>query len=196
MRKRIAHRWRLSVMILVGVLFALGSFWLLQVMNQSGLNAETGRHDNEPDYFVDQFSLVRMTPLGQPAYIVSGVKLTHRPLDDSSDIERPFVRKLSPAMPPMDVHADRGHIDQGNSRVQLMENVSLERDASPAAQHLHLSTQALTIFPDADRMESDQAVGVLLGNTSMTGIGMRANNATSQIDIGQRVRITIPPAPR
>ncbi|HAT30217.1 MAG TPA: LPS export ABC transporter periplasmic protein LptC [Janthinobacterium sp.] len=195
MHKRTAHRWRTIIIVMAGVFFALGSFWLLQVMNQNGLNGAPKLRDNEPDYFVDNFSVVRMTPAGQPAYIVSGIKLTHRPGDDSSDIDLPFVRKLAPGVPATDVHALHARIDQNNSRVKLMDKVTVDRAASAAAQGMNLKTEALTVYPDNDRMETDQPVEMLLGTTFMSGIGMSANNATRQIDVAQRVRITIPPAP-
>lgn len=196
MRKQAAYRWRIGATIMAGVVFALGSFWLVQLMNRNGPDAKSDPRLNEPDYFVDNFSFVRMTPTGQPAYIVSGAKLTHRPLDDSSDIERPFVRKLSPTLPPMNVHAERGRIDQDNSRVQLNDKVLIDRAAGPGVQSMSLKTEALTVFPDADRMETALPVELLLGATRVTGVGMSANNATSQIHITQQLHMTIPPAPR
>lgn len=196
MRKRNAQRWRITSTVLVAVAFALGSFWLLQVVNQKGQDMQSNRHRDEPDYFVDNFSIVRMDPQGRPAYIVAGAKLTHRPLDDSSDIVQPHVRKLSPAMPPMDARAVHGHIDQDNSRVQLNGQVVIDRAAGATVRSLNLKTEALTVFPDADRMETELPVTLLLGATRMDGAGMRANNATGQIDVAHQLRITIPPRPR
>jgi lipopolysaccharide export system protein LptC len=196
MRKRHPQRWRTALTLAGAVVFALGSFWLLQVLNQKGQDGGVEQPRNEPDYFVDNFSVVRMGADGKPAYIVSGVKLTHRPLDDSSDIELPYIRKLSPATPPMDVRSLRGRIDQDNSRVQLNGNVVLDRPAGPGAASMNLKTEALTVFPDADRMETDQPVVLLQGASRMSGVGMRANNATGQIEVAQQLRITIPPPPR
>jgi hypothetical protein len=33
--KRTAHRWRCWLIMLIGVFFAFGSFWLVQVINQA-----------------------------------------------------------------------------------------------------------------------------------------------------------------
>ena len=100
MRKRTAHRWQLTLIMLVGVFVAVGSFWLVQVVNQAGQDEQTDPYRNEPDYIIDRFSLVRMNQAGKPAYIISGDKLTHRPVDDASDIEKPFVHSLSGDQPP------------------------------------------------------------------------------------------------
>ena len=193
--QRSALRWRLTLTLLVGTFFALGTFWLVQVTNRSGAQMQADARSNEPDYFVERFSFVRMSQTGQPSYLISGTRLTHRPLDDASDVELPIVHSLTPGQPPMTMRAERAHIDQGNSRVQLNGQVKVDRPAGPAVQKMTLATPALTIFPDLDRMETDQPVEMTLGSSLLTGTGMVANNATRQVEIAQRLHLTYPPAP-
>ena len=191
--QRTAHRYRLSVGLVLGLFGAFGSFWLVEMMNRSGDEMQAGIKVNEPDYIVENFSFVRMTKTGQPSYIISGDKLTHRPLDDSSDIVKPVVRSLSGEREPMDIHAERARVDQDNTRVTLMENVRIDRAASATSQEMHLATQALTIFPEEDRMETNQPVRLQLGNATATGTAMRANNATRQLQLAGRGTIVYPP---
>ncbi|MES2739467.1 MAG: LPS export ABC transporter periplasmic protein LptC [Pseudomonadota bacterium] len=193
-KQRTAHRTRLLLTILAGVLLAFGTFWLGLVMEQSGAGKRADQR-NEPDYIVDRFSFVRMNQTGQPGYLISGTRLTHRPLDDSSEVEQPFMRSLKPGEPPMDMHADRARIDQGNSRVQLNGNVLVDRAEAPNIKRMAMRTEALTVLPDEDRMLSDRPVAIRVGDSLMTGIGMAANNATRQIDIAERMRIISPPVP-
>ncbi len=191
-----SHRWRITFLLLGGLFFALGSFWLLQVMNGNGLNFQAGKPSNEPDYVVTNFSLVRMTPAGRPSYIVSGTKLTHYPLDDASEIDKPFVRKLSDGQPPLDTHAERARVDQGNSRVQLFDNVLINRNTSPTAKNMTLKTQQLTVFPDTNKMETDLPVDMVLGTSHLTGVGMRADNAASKVEILHQLKIDYPAVKR
>jgi len=193
MRKRTAHLWRLSLTITFFVLLAFGSFWLVEVVNQHGQEMQADSHRNEPDYIINNFSLVRLSKTGQPSYIVSGDKLTHHPLDDSSDIDKPIVRGLDGDQPPLHIHAERGHIDQDNSRVQLYENVHVEREGSATIQPLTLKTQQLTVFPDDETMETALPVQLTLGNSVATGVGMKANNGTRQIHMGGRGQLDLPP---
>lgn len=193
MRKRTAHRWQLTLIMTVGVFVAVGSFWLVQVVNQAGQQAQEDQHRNEPDYIIDRFSLVRMNKTGQPSYIISGDKLTHHPIDDASDIDKPYVHSLSGDQPPMNIHADTAHVDQGNTRIQLNGNVDVVRPATPQAQPMRMMSPALTVFPDEERMETDTAVELHLGGTVANGVGMRANNATRQVHLGGRGQITMPP---
>ena len=193
MRKKTAHRWQLTVIMMVGVFVAVGSFWLVQVVNQAGQDAKVDQHRNEPDYIIDRFSMVRMNKAGQPAYIISGEKLTHRPVDDASDIDKPYVHSLSGDQPPMNIHADTAHVDQGNTRVKLNGNVSVVRPAGPQAQAMRMTAPTLTVYPDEERMETASPVALEIGNATANGIGMKANNATREVQLGGRGQLTMPP---
>ena len=191
-----AHRWRMIFTLLGAVVVALASFWLLEVMNKNGQDIKASKNLGEPDYFITNFSLVRMDLTGKPSYIVSGTKLTHYPADDSSDIDQPFVRKLTPDMPPMNMNAELAHIDQNNTRLQLHRKVVVDRVASPKAQNLTLKTEALTVYPDEERMETDVPVDILTGASRIHGVGMKANNATGMVEVQNALRIVLPPKPR
>ncbi len=196
MHRRTAHRWRTIVTILVGVFAALGSFWLLQVMLFDGVDLRPGERGNEPDYIVEKFSFVRASKTGQARYIVSGAKLTHRPVDDVSEVARPVMQNLSTERAPMLMHAERARIEHLSNKVQLFGNVNIERAAKGESQALLLKTPALTVLPDEDRMETDQPVEMTLGGSVVNSTGMKANNATGQVSLLSRVHITYPPAPR
>jgi lipopolysaccharide export system protein LptC len=192
-RQRTAHLWRLLATIVALTFLALGSFWLVQVMNEGANGGPSDPRKNEPDYFVNNFSMVRMSKTGQPAYIVSGVQLTHRPSDDSEDVDKPFVRDMTPGKPPLDIHAVHAHVSDNNSRVQLNGNVIIDRPASPLSQSLHMTTEALTVFPDSEEMQTDLPVQMTSGTSIMNGVGMKANNATGRVEIMNKVHIFYPP---
>ncbi|MYM35930.1 LPS export ABC transporter periplasmic protein LptC [Duganella sp. FT50W] len=193
MRKRTAHRWQLTLIMMTGVFVAVGSFWLVQVVNQAGQDAGADKFREEPDYIIDRFSTVRMNKNGQPAYIVSGDRLTHHPVGDLSVIDKPLVHSLSGDQPPMNIHAQTAYVDQNNTRVRLEGNVDVVRPATKQTQELRLKTSTLTVYPDEERMETTAKVDMLAGGSTATGDGMKANNATRQIALGGRGTITLPP---
>lgn len=193
MRKRTAHRWQLTLIMMTGAFVAIGSFWLVQVVNQSGQQVGGDKFREEPDYIIDRFSTVRMNKNGQPAYIVSGDKLTHHPIGDLSVIDKPLVHSLSGNQPPMNIHAQTAYVDQNNTRVRLEGNVDVVRPATKQAQELRLKTSTLTVYPDEERMETTAKVEMLAGTSHASGTGMKANNATRQIELGGRGTITTPP---
>lgn len=196
LKERSAHRWRLILTLVAGTLFACGSFWLVQLLERSGDGLQVDKHLNEPDYIIEQFSVVRMTKDGKPGYIVSGDKLTHRPIDDSSDIEQPVVRNLGGEHPPMDIKSERARVDENNTRVQLQGNVRIERAAAAKSPAMKMSTEALTLYPDEDRMVTDRPVRIVAGNATADGVGLKANNATRQLSLGGRGTIVYPPPPK
>jgi lipopolysaccharide export system protein LptC len=192
-KEKTAHRWRLGLTLTAGVLLACGSFWLVQLLNRSADDLQADLRANEPDYIIERFSAVRMGKDGKPSYIVSGDKLVHRPVGDVSDIERPVVRSMGEGRPPMDIHAARARVDENNTRVTLKDNVRVDRAASGKSAAMVMTTQAMTVYPDEDRMETDQPVQVVQGGASMTAQGMRANNATREVHLQGRGSIVLPP---
>jgi lipopolysaccharide export system protein LptC len=148
---------------------------------------------NEPDYIIENFSFVRMSKEGKASYIIAGDKLTHRPVDDSSEIDKPRVRSLSGENPPMEILAKRARVDDANSRVTLNGSVVIDRAAGKDVQSLHLATEKLVLFPDEDRMETDQPVKLKLGESTATANSMRANNATRQLHLEGNGTLVLPP---
>ncbi|WP_374581157.1 LPS export ABC transporter periplasmic protein LptC [Pseudoduganella sp.] len=191
--QRIAHRFRLSIGMILVLVAALGSFYLLELMNRADEDMQADMRLNEPDYIIENFSFVRMSKEGKPSYIIAGDKLTHRPIDDSSEIDKPRVRSLSGETPPLDMLANTARVDEANSRITLNGKVSIDRAASPQAQSLHLATEKLVIFPDEDRMETDRPVKMKLGDSVATANSMRANNATRQIHLEGNGTLVLPP---
>jgi lipopolysaccharide export system protein LptC len=184
-----ANRFRLSVILALAVAIALGSFWLSMVMNQSMSDTMAGAPRSAPDYYVEKFSMVKLTPAGQVKYSVSGSKLLHHPLDDSYDIERPVLHSLSDDHEPMTMHADRARVEDANSKIHMTGNVKVDRPRSATAEALHIASDYMLILPDDDIVQSDKKVDITLGQSSMSGIGMIANNASRELRLLNQARV-------
>jgi lipopolysaccharide export system protein LptC len=190
--KRTAHRWRLLLLMLFAVFCALGSFWLVQVM-QGEENAGGAGAGNEPDYIVDNFSWVRMSEAGKPRYVISGERLTHRPVDNTALVDKPVVQSLTNEHPPMTMTSNSALVSQNQNQIDLTGNVDIRRPGNAKSQPLRIRTQALTVLPDEDIVKTDKPIEMKLGASSVTGIGMVANNATQQVHLGGRGQIIYPP---
>ncbi|SFD00197.1 LPS export ABC transporter periplasmic protein LptC [Massilia yuzhufengensis] len=194
--KRTAHRWRLLAIMMIGVFCAFGSFWLVQVMQDDDSGAGLGGPLDEPDYIVENFSFVRMTEEGKPNYVVSGKRLTHRPLGDVSEVEQPVVQGMTPGRPRMTIVAKQGRVYHEEHRVDLLGNVDIQRPATPTSEALRVRTQALTVLPDEEIMKTDKPIEMQLGAATVQGTGMVANNATQKLHLASRGQIVYPPRPR
>jgi lipopolysaccharide export system protein LptC len=93
----------------------------------------------------------------------------------------------------MHIVAKTARVDEGNSRVTLNGSVAIDRAAAPDAQAMHLESEKLVIFPDEDRMETDQPVKLKLGNTTASANSMQANNATRQMRLAGNGTLQLPP---
>ena len=194
--KRTAHRWRLLALMLSAVFCAFGSFWLVQVM-QGEDNTPGGSAGNEPDYIIDNFSWVRMSETGKPRYVISGERLTHHPVDNTALVDKPVVQSLTVEHPPMTMTAEHALVSQNQNQIDLTGNVDIKRPAGAKSEPLRIRTEALTVLPDEDIVKTDKAIEMQLGASSVTGVGMVANNATQQVHLGGRGQIIYPPrAPR
>lgn len=181
--KRTAHRWRLLALMLTAVFFAFGSFWLVQVMQ--GQDDVTGvKVGNDPDYIIDNFSFVRMSETGKPRYVISGERLTHRPADDTSEIEKPVVHNLSAERPAMTITAEHALVSQNQKQIDMTGNVDIRRPASGNSQALRIRTEALTVLPDEDIAKTVKPVKMTLGSATIDAVGAVVNNATQQAQLG------------
>ena len=189
--RRTSHRWRLLALMLTAVFFAFGSFWLLQAM-QGDDDASAGNAGNEPDYIVENFSFVRMTPTGQPRYVVSGARLAHHPVTDVSEVSKPVVESMAPGRPRMTMHADRAQVHHQENRVELMDNVDIVRPATPGSEGLRARTDALTVLADEEIVKTDRPVDMTLGASTVKSVGLVAENPTQKLHLG-RGQIVYPP---
>ncbi|WP_323144612.1 LPS export ABC transporter periplasmic protein LptC [Massilia phyllosphaerae] len=190
--KRTAHRGKLLALMLSALFLAFGSFWLLQIMSSDG-GVGPVNVGNDPDYIVENFSFVRMAETGKPRYVISGERLTHRPADNSSVIDKPVVQGLNTEHPPMTMTAQHALVSQNQNQVDLSGDVDIQRPGAANARPLRVRTEALTFLPDEDIAKTDRAIEMKVGTATAHGVGMVANNATQQVELGGRGKIVFPP---
>jgi lipopolysaccharide export system protein LptC len=189
-----SERIRVLVLLAIVIGVALGSFWVLQVIRKGLNESMPSAQHNEPDYYVNQFKFVRMTNTGEVHYAVSGERLTHNPQTSSVEIQHPVIVSLSDDQPPITASAERAVSEQDNSKVHLYDNVSVDRPASPTAQHFHFKSDYLLVLPDDDVMKTDKPVDIALGTSTLTATGMYVNNATREFKLMHHVHgIYYPP---
>lgn len=189
------YRLRLIVIIALGVAMTLGSFWVLEVMRKNSIDNAPGMVRSEPDFYVNQFKFVQLAKNGQLHYKMSGARLTHEPLHDSYRIVQPVISNLGQARAPMTMRAESAMIEDDNSKVHLYKNVRIDRPAAGSSQALHLETEYLLLLPDVDVMQSDRPVKLALGQSTLSGNSMFANNATRELRVEGNVRGSFTTAP-
>lgn len=191
--RRSAHRYRLMLLVGGAIALALGSFWLLQVIQKTTGDEAQASRSNEPDYYVEKFTFVRMSKTGDARYTVTGARMIHRPVDDTFEITLPVIHSLSEDQPPLTVRSARALAVPDSSKIHMIDQVEADRPASATSDHFHLKSDYVLILPDEDVLQTDRAVDMTLGSAHMTGTGMYVNNATREFRMAQRVHGTYPP---
>jgi lipopolysaccharide export system protein LptC len=184
------RRFRILVTLALVAALALGSFWVLEVIRRSASDYIPNVTRTEPDYYVDEFSYVKMTDAGTQKYYVAGDRLTHNPADDTYDVVHPLLKSFSPGKPVTTIHAERAHVNSDGSEMRLYDNVRLDRAATTSAGALQVQSEYMLVLPDDEIAKTDEPVTITVGQSVLKGKGMFVNNATRELKLASRVQGT------
>lgn len=185
---RPATGMRLIVLIALSAALALGSFWLVEVMQKKTEDSLPARVRTEPDFYVEKFNFVRMGNTGEARYNLTGTEMKHYPQDGSYQIQNPVMHSYSADRPPMISRSLRATVTNNSSEIHMYDNVHIDKPASPTSQHFQLKTSYLLILPDDDIMKTPKPVELHLGKSTLNGTGMFANNATGEFHLSSNVK--------
>ncbi len=196
-----ADRIRVWLSVALLGLVMLGGFWIYEVMRRNTEDqASNGRVRTESDYFVEHFNFVRLSQSGNTNYRVTGQKLTHFPQEDEFEIVQPRIIGIDQEKTPMNIRADRAIVKQKvqekvggpiEDQIHLLDNVEVVRAASALGVEVQLKTNKLVLFPDSERMRTDDAIELKTPNALITAIGMEADNAHQSVRFLHQLRATI-----
>ncbi len=188
-----ALRIRLAIIFTTVLILTLGSMWINMVIRRSASDADALEHRTDPDYIVENFRYFKMKPDGQPQYEAIGTKMTHFPVEDSYLIDNPVIYSLNDYSQLQTISSKEAYIEDFNTKVHMRNDVVMDRAPSARKGPFRLTSEYVLVYPDDEIMTSDREVIVHDNNSVMTGIGMQVNNATGELQIFNRARITYNP---
>ena len=188
------RRYPALVLLASGATLALLSFWALEMTRRSGDDIPAEKVRSEPDYYVENFSFVKVAASGTAEYVIKGRRLEHHPADDSNTIEQPFVKSYSADRPPMTLHARRAKTNADHSELHLYEQVRMDRPEARGTENLSVESEYMLVLPNTDLIKNDQRVVIKLGDATLIGTGLLADNARRQMTLQSRV-IAVYPQP-
>lgn len=172
----------------LGLMLSLGllTFWLERTVRIEEPHPSLRRHD--PDYIVNNFSIVGYGPSGTAESTLSARKMVHYPDDDSTDLDSPRVLSTKPGEAPMTLTADRGALSQDSEDTFLYDNVLLVRKETPIQPEMRMDTSFLHIVRGRSLVLTDVDVVILEDGRSLTGRGMEYDNGARLMHLRERVR--------
>ncbi len=197
MRKRSWDRVAAGVSIVLLLALAAGSFYLAELSDRLESAAGTRKLTHEPDFFVENFALIRLDVHGQPVFRLSAARMVHYPDDDSTEYTKPRLVSLDPTKPLVTLHADRGRAEQDGDRTHLYDDVVLTRAATGDKPPLRVTTDYVLLLSKEDVARTDRPVRIEYGESVLTGVGMDFYNEDRRLDVRSDVQGTwIAPARR
>jgi lipopolysaccharide export system protein LptC len=163
------------------------TYWLNQQVQQDFAKRDSGKR-HEPDAIMENFSAVKMSPQGEPRFIMNAKKMLHYPDDDSTELDAPSLTTLSADRPPIYIFAQRGLVSSKGDEVFLHHNVRVVREASENREELTLLTEYLHALPDKDLADTNHAVTITDVNSTTHAIGLEMDNKARTIKLLSQVR--------
>ena len=137
---------------------------------------------HDPDYTVQNFTVVRLSDIGETRYSLTAKQLIHYPDDDTSHLILPVLKQLQPGKPEVRVRADRGLSAMQGEEIRLYDNVEIFRagdkkaTSQEAAEDLRITTSYLRVLPDSDHADTPAQVVIENGASVLVGTGMDFDN--------------------
>ena len=188
-----ALRIRLTIIFLIVLFLTMGSMWVNMVIKKTAMDASADIQRTEPDYFVENFRYFNLKPTGEAQYEAKGTKLTHYPADDTYLIENPLLITQSRNGQIEIISSKEAFVEDFNTKVHMRKNVVMEREAGAGKGPVKLTSEYLLVFPDEEIMTSNREVTIKSDNSTVTGVGLYSNNATREVQISNRARVTYNP---
>ncbi len=188
MRKR--HYDQLAAALSLVLLASLAgvSYYLAQLAERFPRDGGGRKLTHEPDYFVERFLITKMDRQGEPSFRMSADRMVHYPDDDTSEFTRPVLVSLDPARPRVTISATRGSATSKGEQTDLHGQVELLRAGGEGKPPLRVSTDHVRILPEQDLALTERPVRIESGDSVLTGVGMRFNNADRTLDVLSRVQ--------
>ncbi|CAE6941927.1 MAG: LPS export ABC transporter periplasmic protein LptC [Pseudomonadaceae bacterium] len=175
------------------LLYAIGAA-LLVAVGYWNINQETfsdrqpaSTTDSPIDFYVVNTSTVQYMPDGSRHYTLKADKLEHFKATDITNVTLPNLMLYRGTEYPWHVRSEKGEIGPGGQEVELIDKVKVERTDAKGRPTI-LNTSRLTVFPDKQYAQTEQAVRIDAANGVTTAVGMKAYLDDSRMLLLSKVR--------
>ncbi len=180
-------------------LLALLTYWLDQQVEAGLLFGRKTPLKHEPDYFLERFLATRLDEDGRPYQNLRAKRLEHYPDDRSLLVFEPELRTRDVRGYTIAARANTGVVREYGNSALLRGSVRVVRTPPEGAKdprgEVTLATESLTVVPDRQWLETDQAVTITDRRAIIQGVGMRFDGKQETLKILAKVRAEIKPGP-
>lgn len=176
----------LTILLLI-ILLAIASGWVFESIDKNPiLTKEKPRHD--PDYFLKNFTAIKMDNSGKPAYQIKAKHLEHYPDDDSMKIQFPLFSFYENNIKVWTAQANEAFITQNNEQIYLTGQVILNKINPSDSKLMVLTAEQLTIEPEKNIVHTKTKVNLRKGKNTIQATGMRADMSKNRVEFLSKTR--------
>lgn len=170
---------------LLTVLAAL-SYWLAVVSEAEPVDIG-GRFRHDPDTIIQNFDGISYDAFGNRKAGLRGIELKHYPDDESSVIQKPFMRRFSAVGEPSTVNANQAVVNSDGSEIDLTGDVKAYRPPQGGKAAVTLTAPHMFVLVDEERARTPGFARVQQGSSWMSGVGFDADNVTQVFNFHSNV---------
>jgi len=186
--------------VLLMALLALGTWFLVRYAPRPQGEGAQPAPSHEPDYYMRDFSIARFDATGRLASQLHGSMLRHYPDTDTLEIEHPRMLAISPEGQRTHAQALRALSSGDGSQVQLLGQAQVTREAfttplQKVQPRLHFAGEHLHIWPDTQKLRSEQPVTLTRGADHFSADSMQYDHEGMVLQLRGRVRGSLQATP-
>jgi lipopolysaccharide export system protein LptC len=171
--------------ILLLVALAGLTFWLDRAVQTGGVQGP--RNASDPDIVVEDFSAMQFNLDGSRRYSLIAHRMTHRPDEDSTQLETPELTHYEPGKAEVHVRSNLADVSKDAELVIFSGEVTVRRDAEKDSGPITILTSHLEVVPKQDFARSDREVTIVTDHGTLKGVGLEFNNRTRQMKMHSQV---------
>lgn len=141
---------------------------------------------DQPDYFMEDFSLVTLDGDGRARYTLEASRMDHFDVGDILDFKKPRLTVTQGVQGQWRVAADAGEITQ-SQQLYLKGNVNIVQSVSPD-QTLKIETSYLEYELNDNTAETTKPVTIAQGDNRVYATGMRVNVNEQKVELLSNVK--------
>ena len=179
-------RWIGLVPILLLAAVAGLTWWLDQKVQPVG-SGHTNSAD-APDFVVENFEATRMNLDGTKRYALIAKNMVHYGEDNSAVLDEPQLFHFDPESATTSIRANQGIMSSNGENAYFVGDVQVRRAPYGENPEMSLLTTYLHVVPDQDLVETDRAVTLTNGKSTLNGVGLEFNNKTHELRLLSNVK--------
>lgn len=180
------HMGKLLPLVLLA-LAAIMTWWIESMVSTSAPTVKKSiRHD--PDYIMENLVSTSLDQSGNLDYTMSAVKLAHYPDDDSTVIDKPFIKVYKDAQEVWHVESAKGIASSEGKEVYLEGRVDIQRLPTELEEAATINTSNVLVKTEENLALTDDRITIKDKNGTTTAMGMRLNFKDKKLELLSEVK--------